>query len=354
MDSSIKALHKNIAEWMAGPTGAVILHLALILAVLLLVDLSQEPGAPPPIEITYLEQELAPIEPPPPDLRPPPDYTELPPEMLQADPDLAAPEVPDVSDFVQSEPMSSTPVLDIPQIESAVILKNLVAGPMKDRIGDENRRKAGERFGERWGPFAELSVRRALEWLRVNQNSDGSWGDHDREALAGLGILTFLAHGETTASEQYGACVQRALRYLHTDVAYAHGRIRHHLQAARIQSLRQAAEGDAAAARRHARRAAHGGAAGVELEAGDARTPRGTAGRQCRRPGAGKGMRACGRCQQARPGLLQVAAPLHGDGRRRAVAAGQVALVFFEVVRVQLHAALGDGGGAALIGTHSE
>lgn len=214
MDSSIKALHKNIAEWMAGPTGAVILHLALILAVLLLVDLSQEPGEPPPIEITYLEQELAPIEPPPPDLRPPPDYTELPPEMLQVDPDLAAPEPPDVSDFVQSEPVSSTPVLDIPQIESAVILKNLVAGPMKDRIGDENRRKAGERYGERWGPFAELSVRRALEWLRVNQNPDGSWGDHDREALAGLGILTFLAHGETTASEPYGACVQRALRYL--------------------------------------------------------------------------------------------------------------------------------------------
>ena len=37
MDSTIKALHKNIAEWMAGPTGAVLVHVLLILAVLFLV-----------------------------------------------------------------------------------------------------------------------------------------------------------------------------------------------------------------------------------------------------------------------------------------------------------------------------
>jgi hypothetical protein len=57
-------------------------------------------------------------------------------------------------------------------------------------------------------------VLRALEWLRINQNQDGSWGTNDKEAYAGLGILTFLAHGETTASEKYGPTIERAIRYL--------------------------------------------------------------------------------------------------------------------------------------------
>ena len=32
--------------------------------------------------------------------------------------------------------------------------------------------------------------------------------------MCGLGILTFLAHGETTASEKYGETVEKAIRYL--------------------------------------------------------------------------------------------------------------------------------------------
>ena len=40
MDSTIKALHKNVMEWMAGPTGSIVMHVALILALLFLVDFS--------------------------------------------------------------------------------------------------------------------------------------------------------------------------------------------------------------------------------------------------------------------------------------------------------------------------
>ena len=32
MDASLRSLHKNIFEWMAGPTGSIIIHVALILA----------------------------------------------------------------------------------------------------------------------------------------------------------------------------------------------------------------------------------------------------------------------------------------------------------------------------------
>lgn len=68
--------------------------------------------------------------------------------------------------------------------------------------------------GEGWEK-AEAAVRRALEWLRLHQNSDGSWGADDyTEGLTGLGLLTFLAHGETPASQKYGETVGRAIRYL--------------------------------------------------------------------------------------------------------------------------------------------
>ena len=40
MDTSLRSLHKNVFEWMAGPTGSVILHVALIVALLFFVNLA--------------------------------------------------------------------------------------------------------------------------------------------------------------------------------------------------------------------------------------------------------------------------------------------------------------------------
>jgi hypothetical protein len=58
------------------------------------------------------------------------------------------------------------------------------------------------------------SVNRALEWLRIHQLADGSWEGDDRVAMTGLGLLTFLAHNEMTASARYGQTVERAVRCL--------------------------------------------------------------------------------------------------------------------------------------------
>ena len=62
-----------------------------------------------------------------------------------------------------------------------------------------------------------------------------------------------------------------AIQHLHVDVANAHGAGAGHLQAARVELLRQAGEGGAAAAGGHAQVALHRGAAGVERDAADAR-----------------------------------------------------------------------------------
>ena len=60
----------------------------------------------------------------------------------------------------------------------------------------------------------EGGVQRALLWLKEHQNSDGSWGGTYRPSMTGLALLTFLAHGDTQASQQFGETVQKGVQYL--------------------------------------------------------------------------------------------------------------------------------------------
>ena len=211
MDASIKALHKNVMEWMAGPTGSIIIHVALILALLFLVDLSVK-EKDQEIEVQMIEVDEQKLDDLLEEIKPPeelPDLTEMtPPEV---DIDMTPP--PDVTDFTAA-PIPDTVELEIAtDAISPIIMKGLAPGQMSNRSG-AGRAAAIGRYGGNWGQYAEAAVLRALEWLRINQNQDGSWGTHDKEAMTALGILTYLAHGETTASEKYGQTVERAIRYL--------------------------------------------------------------------------------------------------------------------------------------------
>ncbi len=211
MDASIKALHKNVMEWMAGPTGSIIIHVALILALLFLVDLSVK-EKDQEIEVQMIEVDEQKLDDLLEEIKPPeelPDLTEMtPPEV---DIDMTPP--PDVTDFTAA-PIQDTVELEIAtDAISPIIMKGLAPGQMSNRSG-AGRAAAIGRYGGNWGQYAEAAVLRALEWLRINQNQDGSWGTHDKEAMTALGILTYLAHGETTASEKYGQTVERAIRYL--------------------------------------------------------------------------------------------------------------------------------------------
>jgi len=57
---------------------------------------------------------------------------------------------------------------------------------------------------------------KALVWLAKVQKPDGSWGDSKKvsQALTGLALLTFLAHGETPQSKQFGTTVKKAIQWL--------------------------------------------------------------------------------------------------------------------------------------------
>jgi hypothetical protein len=63
-------------------------------------------------------------------------------------------------------------------------------------------------------PGLEKAVLKALYWLKEQQRPDGAWDGTDRAAMTGLALLTFLAHGETPSSGEFGGTVERAIRYL--------------------------------------------------------------------------------------------------------------------------------------------
>jgi len=64
----------------------------------------------------------------------------------------------------------------------------------------------------------EDSVLLALEWLKANQNADGSWSEETRRtrkpSMTALGLLCFLGHGETQLSPKYGGTIRSAIEFL--------------------------------------------------------------------------------------------------------------------------------------------
>ena len=93
-------------------------------------------------------------------------------------------------------------------IQSPLVMKGLFQGRSAG-----GRAAALKNYGGQWGQYTEIAVIKALEWLKRKQNPDGSWGPN-KTAMTGLGLLTFLAHGETTSSEKYGQTVEKAIRFL--------------------------------------------------------------------------------------------------------------------------------------------
>ena len=158
------------------------------------------------------------------------DEIEQPPEMDQppdVDVDVAVDspnmnaEVSDPTPAPTAEPQS-VKVADVDamlNVKSPVMLKN-VAGTARNAGVRGTYTSGGKGYGD---AATEAAVYKALRWLKATQNPDGSWGTNpkygltkgmDKAAGAGFAILTFLAHGETPASPEFGETVKKALNYL--------------------------------------------------------------------------------------------------------------------------------------------
>ena len=191
------------------------------------------------------------------DVEPPPE-TEPPPDM-DVDVQMDSPNVnaPDVAEQpAQSAEPQSVKVATVDamlNIKSPVTMRN-VAGTARNAGTRGDYTRGGAQYGD---AATEAAVMKALRWLKATQMGNGSWptwssleaykkqqddalkakkiskADYDKamatyekykrlgldkgmDAAAGTGftILTFLAHGETPASKEFGPTVQKALNYL--------------------------------------------------------------------------------------------------------------------------------------------
>ena len=95
-------------------------------------------------------------------------------------------------------------------------------GAMKGRVGAGKAKLMAEKGMK---PGAEQAVMKGLAWLQKNQNSDGSWGETNKGAMTGLGLLCFLGHGETPESQQFGFTVNKAVEWILTNGAANEGRL---------------------------------------------------------------------------------------------------------------------------------
>jgi hypothetical protein len=93
-------------------------------------------------------------------------------------------------------------------VQSPLVMRGLFKGRSAG-----GRKAMLNQYAGKWGKHTEAAVLRALDWLKEHQGNDGSWGPN-KVAMTGLGLLTFLAHGETTSSEKYGPTVEKAIKFL--------------------------------------------------------------------------------------------------------------------------------------------
>lgn len=156
-----------------------------------------------------------------------PQETEPPPEMDNIEIAVDAPSMnpTEMASEAAPAPTAEPQSVKVASVDAMLSIKSPVT--MKSVMGTS--RGAGvrgtyTRGGASYGDAAtEAAVMKALRWLKATQAPDGSWGTKpefglkkgmDKAAGAGFAILTYLAHGETPASKEFGPTVQKALDYL--------------------------------------------------------------------------------------------------------------------------------------------
>jgi hypothetical protein len=211
------------------PASGVAVPLIVILLALLLGSLTANK---PPVEIRISEEQIKeelkePEELPEPDLLPDPENVTDPTEVSSTS--IAKPG-PD-ADF------SPKPN----EFDAVAIIRSPVV--MKGIFGSRSPGARGSALGRFGGSgHTEGAVLRALRWLKKNQEADGSWNAKSgggigkahngaQAGLTGMALLTYLAHGETPASPEFGQTVEKAIKYLvekqgadgkWSEVAYEH------------------------------------------------------------------------------------------------------------------------------------
>jgi len=196
------------------PVAAVVVPIIALLLMAVLAAMTPEKSDNVQVQIAEVDV--------PEELEPPEDIPE--PEIEPPDPEkIIEPTenfVPSTSDNAVGPDTDFSP--QPAQFDSVAIVKSPVV--MKGIFGSRSPGARGSALGRYGGGgHTEGAVLRALRWLKKNQSDNGSWsptaggGTGARRAdtaLAGMGLLTYLAHGETPASPEFGPTVEKAIKYL--------------------------------------------------------------------------------------------------------------------------------------------
>jgi len=121
-------------------------------------------------------------------------------------------QTPDFTDALAATEMDfDVAALDLKMNTSPITLPGLYSN--RTAAG---REKALGAFAPRgMAGHTERAVLKALRWLKDHQEPDGSWCPRGHpDAMTGLALLAFLAHGETPASPEFGRTVQTAIQWL--------------------------------------------------------------------------------------------------------------------------------------------
>ena len=203
---------------LAAPLVAIVVPLlfGVVLAVVTMISGQQKDSIT--VDIAPIEDEAEELkeeeEVPPDDIEPPPmEEVEITVDTPNPGPistvtPVAAPPSAQVS--VKPAPIDSVAI-----IKSPITMKSMTGSRTPGSIGAATRGGAG--YGD---ANTEAAVMKVLWWLKAHQNTDGSWGKGENTvANTGLGVLTYLAHGEFPGSpspykRDFGPVVQNAINYL--------------------------------------------------------------------------------------------------------------------------------------------
>jgi hypothetical protein len=212
---------QQLTENLMGPGVSLVAHIVMLSLCFLLIVTSTR-NVQPPVEVTVVELEKVELEP------------EVEQEIEEIEEDLTCEDVVEdpvmAPEDIVGEQTSPNDVSDeAPQTndnmdQEMVLDVKMTNSPLTYFDGggrsDQGRKKGIERTGGDGTRRGQIKLNKALRWLARVQNENGSWGEGNfgpesgHPAHTGLALLTFLGHGETPLSEQYGMTVQKAMRWL--------------------------------------------------------------------------------------------------------------------------------------------
>jgi hypothetical protein len=189
---------------LLSPLAAVLIPFLLIGLLVLVAKITPEKEKAISVEVTDIEE--------------PPDLEEIQEDIIEP---IKPPDPVDVEfeaidmafeQDVNIQTPNDNPSPSPADVDAVAMVKSPVV--MSGIYGNRSpgaRGSAMKRFGG--NSIAEGAVMRALRWLKKNQQSDGSW-QKAKPSMTSLALLTYMAHGETPESEEFGETVQNAIKYL--------------------------------------------------------------------------------------------------------------------------------------------